>query len=75
MSEQPRTIVRYQLSLSTANACQHYNIWNNTYDVSEFPKCPIIVSLFDSTITDTEVLIFSIQSMIVTPSKKEHTIK
>ena len=75
MPEQYRKIVRYQLFLSTAHARQHYTTSIKKSSVPEFNKRPMTVSLYDYQISDTQLLMFTIQSTIVTPSTKENKIK
>ena len=69
-----RTKGRAWFSSLTAHTLQQYNICNNKYNVPEFPIFTMIVSLYDSSISDTYSFMFAIQSMIVTPSPKAKAI-
>ena len=46
MPEQYRTIGRFQFSSPTAHSHQQCTMWINKYDVTEFPKRPVIMSLY-----------------------------
>ena len=75
MREQYRTICRALLYSLTTHSRQNYTMCNNKSSVHEFPRLPMIVSLYDSSISDTYNLIFASQSMIVTPYTKAKEIK
>ena len=74
MCEQFRTIGRALFYWQTAHAHQHCTICNNKYDAPEFTRLPMIVSLYDSSISDTYSFMFSSQSMIVTNSPNTKAI-
>ena len=67
MCEQYRTKGRAWFSSLTAHSNQHCTMCDDKYAVLEFPIFPMIVFLYDSSISDTYSFIFSSQSMIVTP--------
>ena len=46
-------------------------MYNNKSAVPEFPIFPMIVPLYDSSISDTYSFVFASQSMMVTTSSKE----
>ena len=53
MTKQYITIGRYFFSSSTSHTSQHFTMYNNKYTVPEFPRWPMLVSLYESSISDT----------------------
>ena len=74
MTEQYRTIGRARFSSSTARASQNCTMFNIKSAVPEFPRWPMIVSLYYSSISKIYTFMFVIQLMVVTPSKNAKTI-
>ena len=71
MHEQCRIIGWDRLSSSTVHTHQHFSMCSDKSSIPEFPKLPMIESLYNSTILDTESFIFNIQTMIVTTYPKK----
>ena len=74
MCEQYITKGRALFYSLTAHARQYCNMCDDKCAVLEFPIFPMIVYLYDSSISDTYSFIFSSQSMIVTPYQNAKVI-
>ena len=74
MCEKYITIGIYLFYSLTAHKLQHCTVCNNKSTVPEFIRLPMIVSLYDYSISDTYSFIFASQSMIVTHSTKANEI-
>ena len=75
MCENYRTIGRDQFNSSTEHKHQHCTMCNHKFAVPEFTGLPMIVSLYDSSISDLYSFMVDRKSMIVTPSSKAKAIK
>ena len=74
MCEKYRTIGRAWFYSLTEHALQHFTMCKNESSVFEFPRWPMIVSLYDYSISNTYSFILALQSIMVTSYKKENAI-